>query len=194
MERGHLCADDSRADDSGAHAGAPEAEQPADPARARRRSTLLRAGTAVALVLLLLGATVLGLRLRDDVLDDRARSQALTAARQSALNLTSIDREDFEGDVGRVLDGATGEFRQDFAGRVEELETLLQENEVAAEGRVLEAGIVRSDRRSATALVVVDSTVRNKTVPDGRVNSYRMKVELEKVGDSWLTSSLEFVG
>ena len=71
---------------------------------------------------------------------------------------------------------------------------VLEQNEVSAEGRVLEAGLVRSDRSSATALVVVDSTVRNTAVPDGRVNSYRMKLELEKVGDTWLTSTLEFVG
>jgi Mce-associated membrane protein len=93
-----------------------------------------------------------------------------------------------------VLDGATGEFRSDFAARADDLERLLTENEVVADGEVLEAGIVRSDRRSATALVVVDSTVSNTQTPNGRVNSYRMKLELEKVGDRWLTSVLEFVG
>lgn len=160
----------------------------------RDRTKIALAASAAALVLLLLGALLLGLQLRSAAQDDAARSDALSAARQSALNLTSIDQEDFEGDVAAVIDGATGEFRSDFAARADDLERLLVENDVAAEGQVLESGLVRADRNTATALVVVDSTVRNTATPDGRVNSYRMKLELERVGDRWLTSVLEFVG
>lgn len=161
---------------------------------AGRRRTGLRIGAAVLAVALIAAALTLAWLWRGNLLDERAREQALTAARQSALNLTSIDQEDFDGDVGRVLDGASGEFRTDFSGRVAQLQQLVEENEVTAEGRVLEAGLVRADRESATALVVVDSRIRNTAVPEGRVNSYRMRLELEKVGDDWRTSSLEFVG
>jgi Mce-associated membrane protein len=164
------------------------------PAPARDRTRLALIAGAAALLLLLAGAIVLGLQLRSAAQDDAVRDDALQAARSSALNLTSIDKDDFEQDVASVLDGATGEFRTDFAARSNDLERLLTENEVVAEGRVLDAGIVRADKTSATALVVVDSTVRNTQTPDGRVNSYRMKLELEKVGDRWLTSVLEFVG
>ena len=167
---------------------------PAPAAPARRRARLGLYALAALMLLLLVAAVLLGLRLRDAALDDAARDAALTAAKQSALNLTSIDKDEFDEDVERVLEGATGEFRQDFQARSGDLETLLLENEVVAEGRVLEAGIVRADRRNATALVVVDSTVRNTATPEGRVNSYRMRLEVEKVGDRWLTSALEFVG
>jgi Mce-associated membrane protein len=160
----------------------------------RQRSRLAFYALAGAMALLLVAALLIGLRLRSQALDDAARQDALSAARQSALNLTSIDVEDFDQDVQAVLDGATGEFRDDFAGRIEELETLLQDNDVRAEGEVLEAALVRGDRETATALVVVDSTVRNMANPDGRVNSYRMKLELQKTDGRWLTSMLEFVG
>jgi Mce-associated membrane protein len=160
----------------------------------RDRGRLALYASAAVLLLLLVAAVLLGLQLRSAAQEQAARDAALSAARQSALNLTSIDQEDFEQDVANVLDGATGDFRSDFAARVRDLERLLTENEVIAEGQILEAAIVRADRRSATALVVVDSTVRNTATPDGRVNSYRMKLELEKVGDQWLTSMLEFVG
>ena len=176
-------ADDEAADDEDGEASTTGRERP--------RAILLAA--AVALVLLLGGALFLGFQVRSQALDDAARRDALAAARQSALNLTSIDQENFPDDVAAVLDGATGDFRSDFAARADDLERLLTQNEVAAEGQVLEAGIVRADRRSATALVVVDSTVRNVQTPDGRVNRYRMKLELEKVGDRWLTSVLQFV-
>ena len=167
---------------------------PDEAAPKRRRAKIGLYALAALMLLLLVGAVLLGLRLRDASLQAEARKDALTAARQSALNLTSIDQEEFDEDVDRVLEGATGEFRQDFQARAGDLEKLLEDNQVTAEGRVLEAGIVRADRKNATALVVVDSTVRNTATPEGRVNSYRMRLELERVGDRWLTSTLEFVG
>jgi len=193
---GDAGADDAGADDAAAgDAGADDAGAgDAAAAGGRRSSRWVPIALAGGLLLLVVVAVTLALLWRGNVLDERARDQALTAARQSAINLTSIDQEDFDGDVGRVLDGATGEFRTDFSGRVAQLQELVEENEVSAEGRVLEAGLVRADRESATALVVVDSRVRNTAVPEGRVNSYRMRLELEKVGDEWRTSSLEFVG
>ena len=200
--------DDTTTDGAQQEHSAPDSDgdvQPADepteessdaaPGGGRRdRLRLVLMASAVGLVLLLVAALYLGFQLRSHAQDDAARRDALAAARQSAVNLTSIDKDNFADDVASVLDGSTGEFRGDFAARADDLERLLTENEVVAEGRVLDAGIVRADRRSATALVVVDSTVSNKQTPDGRVNSYRMRLELEKVGDRWLTSVLEFVG
>jgi Mce-associated membrane protein len=173
---------------------ATSAPSPEDAGTRRDRTALLVIACAVLLVLLLVAALLLALQLRGTSRDDTAREAALSAARQSALNLTSIDQEDFEQDVAAVVDGATGDFRTDFVARADDLERLLTENEVKADGKVLEAALVRSDRASATALVVVDSEVRNAQAPDGRVNRYRMKLELERVGDQWLTSSLQFVG
>jgi Mce-associated membrane protein len=195
--------DATTADDRPAAGSAPvtEVERPDEPAAGsgatawwRDRSRWPLYAALAALLLLVAGALLLGWQLRSAAQDAAARNDALSAARQSAINLTSIDQEDFADDVAAVLDGATGEFRSDFAARSGDLERLLTENEVVAEGQVLESALVRSDRRTATALVVVDSTVRNTATPDGRVNSYRMKLELERVGDRWLTSVLEFVG
>jgi len=159
-----------------------------------RRSRFVILALAAACVVLLVAAAIFGFQFWQQRQDTTARENALSAAKSSALNLTSIDKNKLQTDIAAVLDGATGEFRQDFQTRAGDLEKLLQDNNVVSEGKVLDAGIVRSDRTSATALVVVDSTVRNKATPDGRVNSYRMKLTLEKVGDRWLTSTLEFVG
>ena len=145
-------------------------------------------------MLLAAGAAFSALQLsRQSEAEDR-RQEVLTAARQAALNITSIDNEDFQNDVDLVLEGATGAFRADFEARSKDLESVLVENQVVSEGTVVEAGIVRSDERTATALVVVDGNVRNTAAPEGRVNTYRMKLELERPGGRWLTSMLEFVG
>ncbi len=166
---------------------------PVPPTRGSLRSRLLLALTALC-VLLAVAAVVLGVQLRGYAQTEDARRDALRAARQSALNLTSIDTEQFDAAVQRVLDGATGDFRREFEDNSENLAKLLADNEVSAEGQVLEAGLVRSDPSNATALVVVDSTVRNTATPDGRVNTYRMQIEVERVDGRWLTSTLRFVG
>ena len=166
---------------------------PADPRAASGRSWVLIA-LAAACALLAVAAVVLGFQLRRHAEVEDARQDALRAARQSALNLTSIDNEQFDQAVQRVLDGATGDFRREFEDNTESLKKLLAENQVNAQGSVLEAGLVRADRSNATALVVVDSTVRNVATPEGRVNTYRMQIEVERVEDRWLTSGLRFVG
>jgi Mce-associated membrane protein len=165
----------------------------ASAAAAPRRRRLLVALCAAGLLLLLALVLLTVQLLRYESVEDR-REAALRAAKQSALNLTSIDNESFDEDVQAVLEGSTGAFRSDFEARSKELEQVLTENQVVSEGKVIEAGLVRSDSRHATVLVVVDSTVRNTAVPEGRVNTYRMQLELELRDGRWRTSMLEFVG
>ncbi|MCW2723228.1 MAG: hypothetical protein JWN35_149 [Frankiales bacterium] len=159
----------------------------------RRTPTGLVAGLVVLLVVLSAATVVGAVKLRDASERDAARAAAVTAARQEALNLTSIDGRNVDAALARVLTGATGAFKADFAQRAANLKTVLTENAVIAEGKVQDAALVRGDLDTATALVVVDSTVKNKAVPAGRVNTYRMQLDLERHGDRWLTSSLQFV-
>jgi Mce-associated membrane protein len=165
----------------------------ASAAAAPGRRRLLLAVSAAGLLLLVALALLIVQLVRHDRVEER-REAALRAATQSALNLTSIDNTDFDEDVRLVLEGSTGAFRSDFEARAEQLKQVLLENEVVSEGKVIEAGLVRSDSRNATALVVVDSDVRNTAAPEGRVNTYRMQLELEFRDGRWLTSMLEFVG
>lgn len=160
----------------------------------RRTPVVLIACLVVVLALLAAAAIVGALKLRDNRQRDDARAAALGAARQEALNLTSIDGRAIDADLQRVLDGATGGFRTDFQQRSKDLKTVLSENEVVADGHVIDAALVRCDLDTATALVVVDSTVKNKAAPAGRANTYRMQLDLERHGSRWLTSALQFVG
>lgn len=170
-----------------------EATEPASPP-VRRTSIAVVVTLSVVLLLLAAAALVGAVKLRDAAQRDDARGAALAAARQEALNLTSIDGRDIDADLERVLAGATGGFAKDFAQRSKDLKSVLAENQVVAEGRVLDAGLVRGDLDTATALVVVDSNVKNRAAPAGRANTYRMQLDLERHGDRWLTSALQFVG
>jgi len=160
----------------------------------RRAPGALIATLSVLLALLAAAVLVGAVKLRDAAQRDDARAGALAAARQEALNLTSIDGKDIDADLKRVLDNATGGFAKDFASRSKDLKGVLTENRVVAEGRVIDAALVRGDGDTATALVVVDSTVKNKAAPAGRDNTYRMQLDLERHGARWLTSALQFVG
>lgn len=166
------------------------------PAGVRESATRTRVVFGLASLCVLLAAVgiFLGLQLRTYSAEQDARTDALRAARQSAVNLTSIDSAKLDEAVTRVLEGATGDFRKEFEENSGNLKDLLTKNEVNAQGEVIEAGLVRSDKSNASALVVVDSTVKNTASPEGRVNTYRMQIEVERVDGRWLTSSLRFVG
>ena len=172
-----------------------EADAPSSASMTPPRAPIALIVTLVAvLALLAAGALVGAVKLRDASQRDDGRAAAVGAARQEALNLTSIDGRDIDADLKRVQDGATGGFAKDFSQRAKDLKSVLTENEVIAEGHVIEAAIVRGDGDTATVLVVVDSTVKNKAVPSGRANTYRMQLDLERHGSRWLTSALQFVG
>jgi Mce-associated membrane protein len=171
-----------------------EADAPAPASPPRRAPVGLVVALVVVLALLAAAAIIGAVKLRDATQRDDARDAALGAARQEALNLTSIDGRDIDADLKRVLDGATGTFATDFSQRAKDLKTVLTQNAVVADGHVIDAALVRCDLDTATALVVVDSKVTNKAAPAGRSNTYRMQLDLERHGSRWLTSKLEFVG
>lgn len=184
---------DPGATDRPADADGDGGDDDADEAAPGRRGRLLVIAVAVATVVLLVVAALLSVQLYRDRQQQDARQAALTSARQLALNLTSIDGEDFPGDVARILDLSTGGFREDFTARSAELEQVVEENEVASQGEVVEGSVVRSDRESATTLLVVDTTQTNKAQPEPQPRRYVMKLEVERVGSSWLVSSVDFL-
>lgn len=124
-----------------------------------------------------------------------ARDEALRAARQEALNLTSVDATDLDGDLRRVQEGATGDFAKDFTAQSTNLRKVLQDNAVQSVGEIKDAGVVALGDHNATVIVIANSTVKNKALPTGTPRTYRMRLELSKGGDGqWRTAKLEFVG
>ena len=125
---------------------------------------------------------------------EQRRQDLLAAARQSALNFTSLDYRHYDRDSANVLEGATGDFKKQFAAQTGELTQLVAQNKSVSEGQVLEAGIVRFDENSARVLVVADSRVTNIAAPKGEARTYRLQLDLVHRDGRWLTSDVEFVG
>ncbi|WP_328682120.1 hypothetical protein OG905_08650 [Streptomyces sp. NBC_00322] len=132
------------------------------------------------------------------VYEQRAEAQRhqeiLAAARQSALNFTSLDYRHYAQDSENVLKGATGDFKEQFSAQTNELTKLVAANKSVSQGQVLEAGITRSDERTARVLVVADSKVTNTAAPGGQARTYRLQLDLVHENGRWLTSDVEFVG
>ncbi len=122
------------------------------------------------------------------------REAVLDSARQQAVNFTTLDYQHLDRDLGRVLRGATGDFRKQFQSGTTDLSTLVTQNEAVSRGEVLDAGLVSSDDDSARVLVVADSTVTNAADPKPQKRHYRMQLDLVRHGDRWLVSDLQFVG
>ncbi|MFC9508385.1 hypothetical protein [Streptomyces sp. NPDC057002] len=159
-----------------------------------RHSRAVAAALVVATVLTTASAIWLGFALAGQREAEQRRQEILAAARRSALNFTSLDYRHYGRDSANVLEGATGDFKKQFAAQTEQLTELVGRNKSVSEGQVLEAGIVRSDERSARVLVVADSEVTNTAVPKGEARTYRLQLDLVHRGGRWLTSDVEFVG
>lgn len=159
-----------------------------------RRPRLLTAGLITATVLTTALSIWLALGLHGQHEAEGRRQDILAAARQSALNFTSLDYRHYDRDSANVLSSATGDFKKQFAAQTKQLTELVAQNKSISEGQVLEAGIVRSDKTSARVLVVADSKVTNTAVPKGEPRTYRLQLDLVHRDGRWLTSDVEFVG
>lgn len=160
----------------------------------RRRRAL--AGTTLLALAALAAVVVLALELRDGrrLADDR--QAALQAARQQAVNLTSISHRTAARDIDRIEAGATGELAEQFRSEREPLTELLGTARSTSEGSALAAGLVSLEGRSANVLVAADARVTDvETGEDAPlVQRYRMSMDLRKVGDRWLVEKILFAG
>jgi Mce-associated membrane protein len=166
-----------------------------DPTRSLRITpTIVWVVVAIALVAsLALGAT----RGRDWYAGrqtEAANAAAVAAARQLAINFVTVDYTKVDADMARVKAGATGEFLKSYSTSSADLSKVLVANQTVSTVQRTEAALVSGDQDSAIALVGVVAPTRNTAVPNGETKTYRMRLDLRMVGDTWKVENLEFVG
>lgn len=150
---------------------------------------------ALLCVVLLAACVALGIVLKSHLSDrsalSDARDSALAAARQEIVNLDSLDHRSIDAGLKRVIDGATGTFKDQFTRAQADLKSLVSQRQSVSSGTVLSAGVVRADTNSATVLVAVDRTVKDSTSAAGAVAHDRWRIDLEKHDGRWLVSDLQ---
>lgn len=124
----------------------------------------------------------------------QANSAALAAAKQLAVNFVTVDYAKVDADTARVKAGATGEFLKSYGASIDELKKVLVANQSVSTVQRSEVALVAGDLDSAVALVGVVAPTKNTAVPQGETKTYRMRLELQKVGPDWKVENLEFVG
>ncbi len=158
----------------------------------------LRTLLAGALALLIVAGLVTGVLLGRRVLDERQREaagqDAVATATQLAVNFTTLDYRTFDRDAQRVLDAATGTFKQEFSAQTAQLKKLVTSNKAVSKGKVVTAGLVSHDADSARVILVVDADVTNSAATTPVPRHYRIQVDLSRSGEQWQASQLQFVG
>jgi Mce-associated membrane protein len=125
---------------------------------------------------------------------EAANAAAVAAAKQLAINFVTVDYTKVDADVARVKAGATGEFLKSYSTSAADLTKVLIANQTVSTVQRTEAALVSGDQDSAIALVGVVAPTKNTAVPNGETKTYRMRLDLRMVGDTWKVENLEFVG
>lgn len=162
-----------------------------DIADVRQRRALI-----AGLIGVLVSAGVLGwLGFRAEAAHSAAvqRDMFVQAARRTAIDLTTVDYQDAQGDVQRVLDSATGEFYERFARRAPLLiETVTREHSRAASA-VSEAGLEWQSGDEAQVLVAISVTSTHLGGLDMHPHELRMRLTVQRVGKQAKVSDVEYV-
>ncbi|MEV0673885.1 Mce protein [Mycobacterium sp. NPDC050441] len=114
-------------------------------------------------------------------------------ARQAAVNLTSIRHDEADADVQRILDSATGTFRDDFEKRSAPFVEVVKRTQSTSQGTVAEAGLESEVDGVARVLVAVSVKTTNSAAPEQEPRRWRMRISVEQVGDDVKVSNVEFV-
>ncbi|MGK2870326.1 MAG: Mce protein [Mycobacterium sp.] len=157
----------------------------------------IRLATIVGLVVVVALAGLvgwLGVRAYESQGVEAQRQLFLQVGRQGAINLTSINFEQAESDVQRILDSATGTFYDDFQQRAGPFIEVVKQAQSKSVGTVTEAGLESESDNEARVLVAVTVQTSNAGAAEQQPRLWRMRVTVQDVGDEQVkVSNVEFV-
>jgi Mce-associated membrane protein len=160
----------------------------------KRGQLVLAWALSVLLVIALAGVTLSVVALQKQSTEKTEREGAMKAARQLALDFTTYDYKTWDADSQRVLNDSTGQFKDEFQAGIAAVKTEVQANKATSKGDVKEAAVVSNDKDSAQVLVIVNAVVTNTASADGVERRYRIKLDMVREKDRWLTADLQVVG
>ncbi|WP_327110363.1 hypothetical protein OHB12_21460 [Nocardia sp. NBC_01730] len=147
-------------------------------------------GSAALLVVALIAASWFGTGWVRAALTDGpradARDTALDAARQAALNMTSMNLDDVPGSLALARSSMTGALLDSATKNKDQAEKLAQQTGVGMSSKVLGAALttLNSEQDKASALVVLQVTETGKDKPPAEYR-YTWSVDVAKNGEIW---------
>jgi Mce-associated membrane protein len=154
----------------------------------------LRWLTAASLVVAVAAAGLLGQQRFQQHQKDVAANQALVAAENYAVTLTSVDSNTLDKHVAEVLDGSTGEFNANYAKTIAgQHRKHIVNNQVTTHGKVVESAVKSATTNKVQVLLMVDQSVSSLAAPEPEIDHSRIKMTMQKVDGRWLVSQVELL-
>lgn len=175
--------------------GESQPEDDTESAVGKRHSNTRLAIAVGAAVLVALGSLTgwLGYRMYQSRQAETERDIVVAVARQGAINLTTIDHNTVDADIKRILDSSTGTFHDDFQTRSEPFVAVVKQAQSKSTGTVTESALESQDGDQAQVLVAVSVKTSTAAQQEQDPRRWRMRITVEKSGDSAKVSDVQFV-
>ncbi len=126
--------------------------------------------------------------------DRQARTAEFSAAaRQGVINLMSLDFNNGDADIKRLIDSTTGQFREDFEKSKNDFLTVMKESKVVTKADVKATAVQSMTDDSAVVLVAASSEVSNSASDEQQPRGWRLSVTVEREDGQPKMSKVEFV-
>ena len=161
----------------------------------QRPSLPLVPALAVVLVLLLAGVGFLWFTRPSDSpvrVDDYV--EVLQAARSGVVDMTSFDYLTLDDDLVQIKRVTTGDLQKEAADQLDSRRQQITDTQATVNTEVIGAGVTSATPKTATVLLVIQSTQKSSASQQAEVLRYRIRVEMEKKGGRWLLSGIAGTG
>jgi Mce-associated membrane protein len=119
-----------------------------------------------------------------------ARTSALAAGRQIAVDIASYDYREIDKDFTRVSNEATGKFLTDFSTQSAGVRDAIVSLKAVSVAQVASAGAVNVSADSAQVIVALNRTVTNAQAPKGTNSAFGVQMLLVKRAGRWLATQV----
>jgi Mce-associated membrane protein len=117
----------------------------------------------------------------------------IDAGETVALALTTIDYQAVDRDVQHVLDNATGAFYDNFESRSAAVTQVVLDAKSTSVGTITESRLHSTDAGKVQVFVAVTVTTTNAGQPPKPPRDWRLSITVQKVGDAYKASNVEFL-
>jgi len=131
--------------------------------------------------------------LYQDRQDDARRDDAVAVARDQVLDLTTLDSKTIDDKLEAMTKRLSGDFKRQFDGFADTFAEVVTDDNIRATGEVKAVAVDQYDGESAVVLVATSAEVAHGKSDKTTSKDYRVRVELDRKGDQWLITGMEFV-
>ncbi|QLL10429.1 hypothetical protein H0P51_22595 [Mycobacterium vicinigordonae] len=122
-----------------------------------------------------------------------AAQAALGAARNYVITLTTLDAKTIDQDYKHALDGATGQFKDEYSQGATQLRQILIDSNASGKGTVIDAAVKSATEAKVEVLLFVDQSITNAVNPTPRIDRNRVQMTMELVDNRWLASKVDII-